>query len=152
MTKQQIRHFYAGGITSQGFVHYYDSSLQQLQRVFILKGGPGTGKSTLIQTVSDWLAADVTEQWHLHAAKDPGTLDGVVIPGVAAVVAGDAPHVVEPKLPGAVEQIVYFGTAWATHQLVAQKNRIAAMQAKVDQAYDEVFRYFQTALRVHDDW
>lgn len=39
-----ILNFFAGGNTAHGFSNLYESSLQGLTRLFVLKGGPGTRK------------------------------------------------------------------------------------------------------------
>ena len=36
-------HYFAGGNTARGFFSLYDSNFAGLEKVFILKGGPGTG-------------------------------------------------------------------------------------------------------------
>lgn len=149
----RFRYFFAGGNTSKGFVHYYDSILEGLDRVFILKGGPGTGKSTMIRRIAEQSAKRVDEIWLLPCASDPDSLDGVIIPAwKAAVVDGTAPHVIEPKLPGAVEEYVNLGEAWNSQILIKQKERIASLQEQVKDAYDQAFDGFSRALQVHDDW
>ena len=49
----KTKHYFAGGHTARGFYPLYESNLQGLDRIFILKGGPGTGKSTLIRTTGN---------------------------------------------------------------------------------------------------
>ncbi|KYC61568.1 hypothetical protein B4100_3883 [Heyndrickxia coagulans] len=43
------------GYTGKVFTHFFESNLQGLERVFILKGGPRTGKSFFIKRLSvEW--------------------------------------------------------------------------------------------------
>jgi ABC-type lipoprotein export system ATPase subunit len=49
----KILNYYAGGNTAKGFYNLYDSALEDLDKLFILKGGPGTGKSTLMKTIGE---------------------------------------------------------------------------------------------------
>jgi len=49
----KIRNYYAGGNTAKGFYNLYDSALEDLNKLYILKGGPGTGKSTLIKSIGE---------------------------------------------------------------------------------------------------
>lgn len=149
----KIRHFYAGGNTAKGFVHFYDSLLQGLDRVFILKGGPGTGKSTLIRNLVNKINGGVNQIWVLHCASDNDSLDGVIIPDwKAAIVDGTAPHIIEPKYPGAVEEYVNLGDAWNSKVLALQKERIITIQTKINRAYDQAYQKLRQALQVHDDW
>ena len=48
----KIIRYFAGGNTARGFYSLFDSSLEGLNRIFILKGGPGTGKSFLMLRMS----------------------------------------------------------------------------------------------------
>ena len=50
MTGKIIRYF-AGGNTARGFYSLFDSNIADLDRIFILKGGPGTGKSSLMKKI-----------------------------------------------------------------------------------------------------
>ncbi|WP_430871687.1 hypothetical protein, partial [Escherichia coli] len=109
----KILNFFAGGNTARGFYSLYDSSLQGLSRLFILKGGPGTGKSSLMKKIgNEWREKGYDVQF-LHCSSDNKSIDGVLIPKLnAGIVDGTAPHVIEPKAPGAVEEYVNLGEAW----------------------------------------
>lgn len=45
----KVMNYFAGGNTAKGFYSLYDSNLKGLERLFILKGGPGSGKSTIMK-------------------------------------------------------------------------------------------------------
>lgn len=149
----KIQNFYAGGNTAQGFTSLFDSSLQNLERIYILKGGPGTGKSTLIRAVGNKMLEKGLDIWFIHCSSDNDSLDGVIIPELkAGIVDGTAPHVIEPKLPGAVEQYVNLGEAWDAEQLKSKKSDIAVLQQQLQQAYASAYDGFAKALRIHDEW
>ena len=118
----RIINFYAGGNTARGFANLFESSLQGLERVYILKGGPGTGKSSLIQEIGDHLVKGGHDIWYIHCASDNAWLDGLVVPALkVGIVDGTAPHVIEPKLPGAVEQYVNLGEALGCRYVESSK-------------------------------
>lgn len=149
----KVKNFYAGGNTAKGFSSLFESSLQHLERLYILKGGPGTGKSTLIRAVGDDLARRGFEIWLIHCASDNDSLDGVIIPELeVGIVDGTAPHVIEPQLPGAVEQYVNLGEAWDAEQLKHKQGEIVNINQKLKQAYERAYGGFAEALRIHDDW
>lgn len=51
-----VLNYYAGGNTARGFHNLYEENLKGLNRLFILKGGPGTGKSSLIKVIGrEWV-------------------------------------------------------------------------------------------------
>ncbi|WP_209972398.1 PRK06851 family protein [Paenibacillus eucommiae] len=148
-----IKNFYAGGNTARGFSSLFDSSLQGLERLFILKGGPGTGKSGIIRAIGNRVASDGHDIWFIHCASDNKSLDGLIIPDLkVGIVDGTAPHVIEPKLPGAVEQYVNLGEAWNATQLRGQKPEIERLNGEISQAYEQAYSGFAEALRIHDGW
>jgi DNA replication protein DnaC len=51
MKKGKIRYGYPGGNTCRGFYSFFALGLKNMERIFILKGGPGTGKSTLMRKI-----------------------------------------------------------------------------------------------------
>lgn len=102
-------HFFLGANGENGFVSHF----AQLQnpygnvRPIILKGGPGTGKSSLMRRIAEEYAESETLLEQIHCSSDPDSLDGVILTDCgAAVVDGTPPHTMEPKYPLAVEQIV----------------------------------------------
>ena len=149
----KILNYYAGGNTARGFYSLYDSNLENLDKVFILKGGPGTGKSTLIKKV----AADWNEKGYdiemLHCSADINSVDGVIIRALGVgIVDGTAPHVIEPKAPGAVEQYVNLGEAWDASKLKESRSLIEEYAAKKSAAYEAAYAKFHKALKIHDEW
>ena len=106
-----IRHLYPGGNTSRGFYSYYDQVIrpEAATRIFILKGGPGVGKSTLMRRLGEEIAEHRDVEF-LHCSSDNDSLDGIVVPSAGVMmVDGTAPHIVDPVLPGAVDGIVNLG-------------------------------------------
>ena len=105
------------GIQHGAFIEF-DSSLEGLNRIFILKGGPGTGKSSLMKDAGTVWSEKGYDIEFLHCSSDPDSVDGVIITSLqVAIVDGTAPHVIEPKLPGAVEEYINLGEAWDSKAL-----------------------------------
>ncbi len=100
--------FFLGSNTPAGFV----GTTERLYtpdgwRVYLLKSGAGTGKSTLLRRVYEQLTAlgDTAEVF--CCSSDPRSLDAVRFPDRRlCLIDGTAPHSVEPLYWGAVEQIV----------------------------------------------
>ena len=58
MKTGRIRHFFAGGNTGVGFYSFYDQVVgPDPNHLYILKGGPGTGKSTFMRQIGEELFA-----------------------------------------------------------------------------------------------
>lgn len=99
--------YYLGSNTHKGFYGLYEEAIAPLDRVFLLKGGPGTGKSSLMKKVmKEGLNRGYSvECW--HCSGDPNSLDGVLLKDLdLAVIDATAPHAVEPKIPVAKEIII----------------------------------------------
>ena len=94
-TEPQVRYF-LGANTPQGFYSLYDELLDPAgaNDIFILKGGPGCGKSTLMRRVSAALEHEGQSAEYIICSGDPDSLDAVIFPKLkAAIVDGTAPHV-----------------------------------------------------------
>ncbi|WP_147535066.1 PRK06851 family protein [Bacillus marasmi] len=149
----KVLNYYAGGNTARGFYSLYESSLQDLNKLFILKGGPGTGKSTLMKRIGKAFSEQGFDVEYLHCPSDNDSIDGVKIPALkAGIVDGTAPHVIEPKAPGAVEEYVNIGVAWDSSKLSPHKERILELSNKINATTQKAYSTFAEALRVHDEW
>jgi hypothetical protein len=148
----KVLNYYAGGNTAKGFYNLFPSTLERLDRIFILKGGPGTGKSTLMKKIGEkWNEKYDIE--YVHCSADYGSIDGVIIPALkVGVVDGTAPHVIEPNYPGIVEEYVNLGESWDSEQLQGSKEEVFRIKAEIKSCYDEAYRMFGEALHIHDDW
>lgn len=149
----RVLNYYAGGNTARGFYSLFDSSLQDLDKLYILKGGPGTGKSTLMKRIGEAFSKQGYDVEYIHCASDNNSIDGVKIPAIkAGIVDGTAPHIIEPKAPGAVEEYVNLGVAWDSNKLSTQKERILELSNKISATFQEAYNTFAEALKVHDEW
>ncbi|MFB6466308.1 PRK06851 family protein [Cytobacillus sp. Hz8] len=149
----KIKNYFAGGNTARGFFSLYESNLQGLSRVYILKGGPGTGKSTLMKTIgNNWLKKGFNIEF-LHCSSDNDSIDGVIIPALkVGIVDGTAPHIIEPAAPGAIEEYVNLGEAWDSEKLSLQASEIIFLNSQIKEAFQSAYRTFNSALSIHDDW
>jgi hypothetical protein len=149
----KILNYFAGGNTARGFYSLYESNLKGLSRLFILKGGPGTGKSSLMKRIgNEWREKGYDIQF-LHCSSDNNSIDGVLIPQLnAGIVDGTAPHVIEPKAPGAVEEYVNLGEAWDSGKLKVHKDTIQRLSEQITLAFNTAYSQFAEALVIHDEW
>ena len=92
-----IHKYFTCANSSQGFVNYFPSTLDQMEKIYILKGGPGTGKSTLMKKIGNHFLSRGQNVEHIYCSSDAASLDGVVLCGSkTAVVDGTAPHDTAP--------------------------------------------------------
>lgn len=113
-----------------GFVSFFDELYNPYRNchAYIIKGGPGTGKSSFMKKV----AAAAQEKGHdvtqVFCSSDPDSLDAVMIPSLSVSIAdGTAPHILEPKFPGAVENIINLGAFWNEKELFQKSDEIRSL-------------------------
>lgn len=148
-----IKNYFACANSSRGFYNFFDSNLQHLNRIYILKGGPGTGKSTLMKKIGAHFYELGYSIEFIRCSSDVTSLDGVIIPDLSvAIVDGTAPHIIEPKAPGAIEEYVNLGLAWDSDLLTPHKETILSLKKQIDDCYQRVYEAYAEALKVHDEW
>lgn len=92
--------FFLGANTPQGFVSRFDQlfSAEDGWRCFVIKGGPGSGKSTMMKKIAASLEQRFDNLERIHCSSDVSSLDGVICPALKFSVAdGTAPHVRESQ-------------------------------------------------------
>ena len=146
--------YFPGGNTSKGFYSFYRYIMPQSNatRIFCLKGGPGTGKSSLMKKVSNYFAEKGYDIEYHHCSSDNNSLDGIVIKGLNVVLLdGTAPHVVDPINPGAVDEILNMGECWNADGFKESHDNIIDCNKRVGNLFKAAYRYIGAAKLVHDD-
>lgn len=114
----------------KGFVSFFDELYNPYQNThaYIIKGGPGTGKSSLMKKIGAAAEEKGLEVIYVFCSSDPKSLDGLIIPELSFCIAdGTSPHVLEPRFPGAVENIVNLGAFWKKEELFEKANEIRSL-------------------------
>ena len=150
--KGRLRSLFPGGNTSQGFYSFYDNIVEPgANKIFVIKGGPGVGKSTLMRTIGNEMLENGYEVEFLRCSSDPASLDGVYFPELdIALIDGTFPHIVDPKNPGAVDEIVHLGDYWNEDKLRKSKPYVLADNKKIAKYYKIAYSYLQEAKVIHD--
>ena len=119
--------FFLGANTPKGFVSLFDELYNPYKTsgAYIIKGGPGTGKSTFMKKIADELEKRGVSVERVHCASDPKSLDGIIAPDIDFSVAdGTSPHVIEPRFPGVAENIINAGQFWDENTLRQNRDNI----------------------------
>ncbi len=122
--------YFAASNSGGGFKNYYKEVFAEADFVYIIKGGPGTGKSSFMKKYALRAEQDGKEVEYYYCSSDPSSLDGVLIHGehgIVGILDGTAPHTSEPDFPGAREEIVNLGECWNGELLRRQKNEIISL-------------------------
>ena len=114
MKKSEIKYF-LGANSCNGFISAFCECYDPFDgwKAYIIKGGPGTGKSSFMKYVAKTADKKGIKVILCPCSSDPDSLDGVIMPEKKTVILdGTAPHIVEPVFPGACEEILNFGQFW----------------------------------------
>lgn len=151
--KGSVKKVFPGGNTSKGFYSFYDQIIpEDAERIFVIKGGPGVGKSSFMRTIGEqFLNEGLDIEFH-YCSSDNRSLDGLVIKKAnVALLDGTAPHVVDPKNPGAVDEILNLGEYWNEPGLVNDKYDIINYNKQVRMRFYSAYRYLMAAKEMQDD-
>ena len=144
--KGSVKTVFPGNNSAEGFYSFYESGLSAMDHVYILKGGPGTGKSSFMRHLGEAFrdrGFDI-ELW--QCSSDNDSLDGVLIPAYkTAVVDGTAPHTLDPVYPGAREEILNLGEFWKNNALRKEKDAIVSLTDRISAAFDDAYKKLKTA-------
>lgn len=125
--KNEISKYFLAANSSEGFVSYFKHNYDFADgwRAYIIKGGPGTGKSSFMKYVVVKAMDKGYSVKLCPCSSDPDSLDGVIIKEIKTIVLdGTSPHVVEPVYPGACEEIINLGQFWDGGELYRRADEI----------------------------
>ena len=146
----KTRKIFPGGNTSKGFKSFFDYAIpKNVNRIFCMKGGPGVGKSSLMKKVALEMLSRGYDVDLYPCSSDPESLDIIVIKELGVVMLdATAPHMVDPKNPGAVDEILDLGNYWDRTEL--QKNKIDLIECnkEVSRFFKVGYKYFEAAAPI----
>ena len=140
--------FFLGANTSDGFFGYYNETVvpNKNNKTYIIKGGPGTGKSNLMKKISKSLSPKHEIIEHIHCSSDPDSLDAVIFNNMQfSVFDGTAPHIIDPEYPGAYETIINLGDYWDEKNLSNNRHEIINASNLIKENHLECQKYIKTA-------
>ncbi len=136
--------FFLGANNKQGYVSLFKDVYNPNEpgSHYILKGGPGTGKSTLMKKAADYLTDKGFFVEKDYCSADPSSLDMIYCPELNfSVTDGTSPHPFEPSLPGVTEFIVNLGEAWNTKILKENIKEINALFKSYSEEHKKAASY-----------
>ncbi len=146
--------FFLGANSKHGFHSLYNNliDLKDSKAVYILKGGPGSGKSSLMRRIMQKALAANEPVEQIYCSSDPDSLDAIIIPRLGkAIVDGTAPHIVEPSYPLAVEQYINLGRFADIAAIQAKKDEIISIKDKYSKYFEHVYRLTECAASIQNE-
>lgn len=151
---QNGKHFYLGANTPEGFFSYYDylTDYSTLNRLYCIKGGPGTGKSTFMKSIASIMEKEGLITDYIHCSSDDSSLDAIYIKELkVAFTDGTAPHITDPKYPGAIDEIINLGVFWDSGKIARKKHEIIHTQDIISQCFERAYDYLGAIKSICND-
>ena len=139
--------YFAASNSSDGFKSYFSEIFEGADLLYVIKGGPGTGKSWFMKKCALEAERKGAEVEYYYCSSDPASLDGVLMKHgerTVGIIDGTPPHTWEPNHPGVTEELVNLGAFWNPAVLRGQKNEIMALSGKKSTAYKRAYDYLRS--------
>ena len=147
--------YFGAANTYRGFKSYFGEIFNPLDysRIYVIKGGPGTGKSSMMKKISAYFADKECSIEEIYCSSDPRSLDGVIVSQNGkkiAVIDGTAPHETDAKIPGAIDEIINLGDNWDCRWLSSKRDIICDLNKEKKEAYSTAYSYLKIAGEAAD--
>ncbi len=145
---------FMGANSPLGFCSFFEDIYNPYKNhhPYIIKGGPGTGKSTLMKKVARIAQEKGFDTELIYCSSDPQSLDGIIVKDLdLSLIDGTSPHVLEPRFPGAVENIVNTGDFWDKKKLSEKSDKIRSLTLENSIHHRRSARYLAAAGAVNDE-
>ena len=142
--------FFLAANSGRGFVSRYEGFPGEGAFLHILKGGPGTGKSSFLKRIRAEAAARGFDTESILCSGDPDSLDGLSIPALGLAWAdGTAPHALEPKAFGADADYVNLGR-FCRPLDAAARARVGELNRAYKARYRDAYALLRAALALEE--
>lgn len=125
--------YFLAANSADGFVSFFDKCFdaEEQWRAYIIKGGPGTGKSSLMKRAAARAEEKDIPYELFPCSSDPDSLDAVIFPTIKTVIMdGTAPHTVDPKFPAVCEEIINMGEFWVRDRIIDNHYEVLSLTKK----------------------
>ena len=147
--------YFSGSNSGEGFYNYFDGIVpewERLTRYFMIKGGPGVGKSTLMKRVAAKAEEAGEEVERFYCSGDPDSLDAVRLVKRGIVFAdATSPHAMDPCFPGAVEEIVNLGEQIDRNRIIRYREEVEALTKKNKESYRRGYAFLKAAKALEEE-
>lgn len=146
--------YFAASNSYKGFISYFDDIFRRkdISHLYIIKGGPGTGKSRFMREIGESASAFGMDVEYYYCSSDQSSLDGIIIynesegaRSATAIIDGTAPHSYDTVCPGAREDIINLGQFWKRDVLSGYKDELDALNAVKARHYSAAYSYLEAS-------
>lgn len=154
MKTDRIPCFFLGANAPKGYYSRFDQLFHEKEngRCFLLKGGPGTGKSTLLKAISSMLQEKGVSIEEIYCSADVNSLDAVVTEdGRISLMDATLPHAVEPRYPGAYETVVALSDCWDEEKLRKKEKEIRSLFDRNRELHEKARHFLSAAAGLFEE-
>ena len=157
MSKIITRKIFLGANTPDGFVGFFETMVDDynLEKLYILKGGSGVGKSTFIRNFTNQIIEIYKDKTNLTidyilCAADPSSYDGVIIHELRiGIIDGTRPHIADPKYPGLVDEIIDLAQFINPTKITANREELRTLIDQRKQCFVRATQELYNAREIH---
>ena len=142
--------YLASANTTDGFVNkfkYINTNTNSF--TYILKGGPGTGKSTFMKNIGKYFENKNYYVEYFYCSSDSKSLDGVRFKNIS-IVDGTAPHITEASIPQVKEKIVNVGQ-FIGEKVIEHKKEIEKFLKYKANCFIKAYLYFESLGKIFEE-
>ncbi len=138
-----IKQYFPGANSGKGFFSRFSGIVPTWEKAhytYVLKGGPGVGKNTLMKKVAKLALEKGYSIEEFHCASDPSSLDAVrVIEKGIVLLDGTSPHSIDPVLPGICDEVVDLGHFKNYREFAANRGEVEILLAENKKHYNAAY-------------
>lgn len=146
--------FFLGSNSPKGFNSKFDQlfNYEDGSRCILIKGGPGTGKSTVLKKIAAALDAKGLSTELIYCTADADSLDAVTTEDMKfSAVDATLPHAAEAKYPGAYEEVFDLSRFWDKAVLKKNEKAIKELFNQNRELHTLARKYISAAAELLED-
>lgn len=146
--------YFLGANTKDGFYSLYDGFASgEGDFLHIIKGGPGTGKSSFMRRIGAYAQDHGLDVQYVLCSGDPDSLDGVYIPAIkTAWVDGTSPHPIEPRHFGVDSDYIDLGYFCKTPISLSDSEKIRRLTKDYKSFYSRAYSLLSSASELRQSY
>lgn len=155
MNDQRSLRYFLGGNTGGGFYSLYDSfvSLDDGNFLWIIKGGPGCGKSSFMKMIGAAAERAGLDVEYALCSGDPDSLDGVFIPDLKiAYTDGTSPHIADTHFAAADSAYLDLGIFYDLEAIAEHRDLLSRLYGQLRFSYDKTYALMHAAGALKENW
>lgn len=142
-----MERYFIGNNTAYGFLSYYADELKRAKKAVLLKGGPGTGKSTLLRRVAKECAARGLDCEEWYCSGDPYSLDAVYIKESESIIMdATSPHACDTQIACIKDIIINLADAIDLKKMSRSADKIIKLINDKKRTYECAYMHLKCAL------